>query len=51
MKRLVFEFRDGSPPDHLFMDKVGTFTERQLEIIQVAVGYEMELAKKRAEQR
>lgn len=48
-KRLVFEFRDGSPPDHLFMDKAGTFTEQQLEIIQVAIGYEMELAKKRKE--
>lgn len=44
-KKLVFEFRDGSPPDHLFMDKAGTFTERQLQLIQVAVGYEMELAK------
>lgn len=47
-KRIVFEFRAGSPPDHLFMDKAGTFTEHQLEIILVAIGYEMELAKKRA---
>jgi hypothetical protein len=30
------------------MDKAGTFTEHQLEIILVAIGYEMELAKKRA---
>lgn len=50
MKRYVLEFRDGSPPDHLFMDKIGTFTEEQLEIIQIAIGYEMELAKREVEQ-
>jgi hypothetical protein len=44
IKRMVFEFRAGN--DHLFMDKVGTFTEEQLAIILVALSYEVELAKK-----
>lgn len=51
MKRYVLEFRDSSPSDHLFMDKIGTFTEEQLEIIQIAIGYEMELAKREAAKR
>jgi len=43
MKRLGFEFRND--PEHLYLDKIGTFTERQLQLIQVAIGYELELAK------